>query len=263
MQNSYKKYKKSFRSFSTKGGYYEACEYLAFQNRWQGIERYIKSIGKAIIDTKKRKQKDGLIMADIACGFYGWLPKHFSEHASKITCIDSNNQALKQIKELDNPIVETLQDDAFTLENTSHLTKGVDFLYTGFNVYEGFIDNFLKLVSVDGCIFLMKPKTGDDLLLRSLLKKYDIFERYKEIEKITLALKGYAEIEYREELFSWTFSKDSLDKILSALSVVSLGSPTTLTSQQYQIGIDFLNLRTQNNKVTLSQTLSIWTAIKK
>jgi hypothetical protein len=264
MKTDYSNYIYFYKQFSTSSGYYEACDYLSFQDdRWQGIEKYIDLIGCAISDTKKRLSKTKILMADMGCGAYGWLQRYFSESANKIICIDSNKDALNQIGSLKNPLAETIQDNAFSLGKIFSLGHKFDFVYCGFNVYEGFVDNFLKLTAPDGCIFLMKPKIGDDLILRSLVRNYDILPRYKEIAKITAALEKDAEIKYREEIFSWKFENESTDKLLAAMSVVCLGEQILMNREQYEIAVDFVKLRTSNDTVLMSQTFALWQAVKK
>lgn len=264
METDYSNYIAFYKQFSTSSGYYEACDYLAFQNdRWEGMSRYIDLIGRAISDTKKRANKDKILMADIGCGAYGWLQKYFWESASKIVCVDLNKYALNQLELLKNPIIETVQDNAFSLKKVFSLRYKFDFIYCGFNVYEGFIDNFLKLTVPGGCIFLMKPKTGDDLILRSLVKNYNILLRYKEIERITANLKKNAKVKYQEVVFSWKFENENVNKLLAAMSVVCLGEPTLMTQDQYNIATDLIKLKSYNNTVCLSQTLALWQAVKK
>jgi len=263
MKNSYLDYIEFYKNFATSKGYYEACDYLSFQNnRWQNIEKYIGLIHDAISDAKKGLGKDKILMADIGCGTYGWLQRYFSESASKIICIDSNRDALDQIELFKNPIVETIQDNAFSLEKTFSLGYKFDFIYCGFNVYEGFIDNFLKLTAPGGSIFLMKPKTGDDLILRSLVKNYDILPRYEEIAKITDDLKKHSKVKYQEEIFSWKFEEKNMDKLLAAMSVVCLGEQVLMNEEQYRVAIDFLKLRTTDGVVSMSQTFSLWLVVR-
>jgi len=226
------------------------------------MDNYIDLIGRVISDTKKRLSKNKILMADIGCGAYGWLQRYFSKSASKIICIDLNKDALNQIESFKNPLVETIQDNAFSLEKIFSLEHKFDFIYCGFNVYEGFIDNFLKLIAPDGCIFLMKPKIGDDLVLRSLVRNYDIIPRYKEIARITVDLKKDAAVKYQEEIFSWRFENESVDKLLAAMSIVCLGEPILMNREQYGIAVDFVKLRTSNNTVLMSQTFALWRAIK-
>jgi hypothetical protein len=265
MKPDYQKYMAFYKYFATAKGYYDACNYLAYQdNRWQGIARYIKIIKNSILNTKRRLGKNKILMADICCGAYGWLQRYFSNYASKIVCIDSNKEALDQIALLKNPLVKTIRDDAFSLRKVSSFGIKFDFIYCGFNVYEGFIDNFLKLIAPGGCIFLMKPKTGDDLILRSLVRNYDILPRYKEIANITTKLEEEAKVEYWEESFSWKFENEDVNKLLAAMSVVCLGEPTLMTKEQYNIAVDFLKLKMPDgNVVLMSQIFSLWQAIKK
>lgn len=263
MKTSYSNYKDFYKTFSTNKGYYKACDYLSFQNdRWRKIGKYLNSIEMAIIDTKKRIRKNKLLMADIGCGAYGWLPRYFSKHASKIICIDLNKDALKEINRLSNPIVTTIRDDAFALKNIFAKDYQFDFIYCGFNVYAGFIENFLKLTSPGGCIFLMKPKLGDDLNLRALIKGYDISKRYKEIERISSILEKSSKVKYYEKIFSWKFVNVNLDKLIAALSIVCLGKPKLLRPSQYKVAIDFLRLKKRSKVIILSQTFSLWEAIK-
>jgi len=226
------------------------------------MEKYIDLIGRAILDTKKRVGKEKILMADIGCGTYGWLQRYFSDSASKIICIDSNKDALDQISLLQNPLVETIQDNAFSLKKVFSLGDKFDFIYCGFNVYDGFVDNFLKLTAPNGCIFLMKPKTGDDLILRSLVIDYDILLRYEEIADITAKLEKEAEVKYREETFLWKFENENIDKLLAAMSVVCLGEPILMTKERYDVAVDFVKLKTSNNTVLMSQTFSLWQAVK-
>ncbi|OGX08736.1 MAG: hypothetical protein A2Z88_04975 [Omnitrophica WOR_2 bacterium GWA2_47_8] len=264
MKTDYSNYIDFYKHFSTSNGYYEACDYLSFQNdRWQGMDKYIDLIGCAISDTKKRLSEDKILMADIGCGAYSWLQRYFFKSASKIICIDSNKDALNQIELFKNPLVETIQDNAFSLEKIFSLGHEFDFIYCGFNVYEGFVDNFLKLTAPGGCIFLMKPKIGDDLILRSLVRNYDILPRYKEIAKITADLEKNAEVKYREEMFSWKFENESTNKLLAAMSVVCLGEQVFMRREQYEIAVDFVKLRTSNNAVLMSQTFALWQAVRK
>jgi len=264
MKTDYSNYINFYKKFSTNCGYYKACDYLAFQdNRWLEINKYISLISQAISKTKKRLNKDKILMADIGCGAYGWLQRYFSRSASKIICIDSNKDALYQIELFKNPLVKTIQDNAFSLEKTFSLGYKFDFIYCGFNVYKGFVDNFLKLTVPNGCIFLMKPKIGDDLILRSLVKNYDILPRYKEIARITTDLKKSTEVKYQEKIFSWRFENESVDKLLAAMSVVCLGEPVLMSREQYGIAVDFIKLRTSNNTVIMSQTFALWRAIRK
>lgn len=263
MKNSYLDYIEFYKNFATSKGYYEACDYLSFQNnRWQNIERYIDLIDNTIFDTKKRLDKNEILMADIGCGTYGWLQRYFSESASKIICIDSNRDALDQIELFKNPIVETIQDNAFSLEKTFSLGYKFDFIYCGFNVYNGFIDNFLKLTTPNGSISLMKPKIGDDLILRSLVKNYDILPRYKEISKIADGLKKHAKVRYQEEIFSWKFKSENIDKLLAAMSVVCLGEQILMNEEQYRVAVDFVKLKTTDDLVIMSQTFALWQAVR-
>ncbi|MBT9164728.1 MAG: hypothetical protein DDT23_00732 [candidate division WS2 bacterium] len=264
MKTDYSNYTDFYKIFSTSNGYYEACDYLSFQNnRWQGIDKYIDLISRAITDTKKRFGRDKILMVDIGCGAYGWLQRYFSESTSKIICTDSNKDALNQIELLKNPLVETIQDNAFSLEKIFSLGHKFGFIYCGFNMYEGFIDNFLKLTAPGGCIFLMKPKMGDDLILRSLVRNYDILPRYKEITNITANLEKETEVKYWEETFSWKFEDKNTDKLLAAMSVVCLGEQILMTKEQYDIAVDFVRLRTSNDMVFMSQTFALWQAVKK
>jgi hypothetical protein len=261
---SYSNYINFYKKFSTNSGYYEACDYLAFQNnRWLGIDKYINLIGRAISKTKKRLNKNKILMADIGCGTYGWLQRYFSKSASKIICVDLNKYALDQIESFGNPLVETIQDNAFSLEKTFSLGYKFDFIYCGFNVYRGFINNFLKLTVPNGCIFLMKPKIGDDLILRSLVRNYDILQRYEEIDEITDELKNGGEVKYQEKIFSWKFEDDNVDKLLAAMSVVCLGEPILMSQEQYKIALDFIKLKTSRNILLISQTLALWETIRK
>lgn len=263
MKSDYSNYADFYQRFSTSYGYYEACDYLSFQNnRWQGIDRYGNLIRRAISDTKKRVGKDKILMADIGCGIYGWLQRYFSDSASKIICIDSNKDALNQIDLFKNTLVETIQDDASSLKKVFSLGCNFDFIYCGFNVYEGFIDNFLKLTALNGCIFLMKPKMGDDLILRSLVRNYDILSRYKEIVNITAKLKKEAEVKYWEETFSWKFENEDVDKLLAAMSVVCFGEKIFMIKERYDIAVDFIKLRMSNEAVFMSQDFSLWQSVK-
>ncbi len=264
MKTDYLNYVAFYKQFSTSRGYYEACDYLSFQdNRWQGIDEYIDLIRRAIVDTKNRGGKDKILMADMGCGVYGWLQRYFSDSASEIICIDSNEDALNQIDSLKNPKVKTIQDNVFSLERVFSLGDKFDFIYCGFNVYGEFIDNFLKLTTPNGCIFLMKPKTGDDLILRSLVRNYEILPRYKEIVNITTNLEKKAEVKYWEETFSWKFKDGNVNKLLAAMSVVCLGEPILMTKEQYDIAVDFVKLRTSNDTVLMSQTFALWQAVKR
>lgn len=260
LTNSYKNYKNFFEFYSGPEGYYEACEFLAFRNkRWQRFSQYLRDIRKEIQATANRLHKKKLNIADICCGSYGWMARHFYDCARTIVCIDYNQKALERIKKLQRPNVTTINADA---ADPIDLEAKIDFLYCGFNVYPKFIKNFIDIISDGGCIYLMKPKYGDDLFLRAIVKNYDLTKRYEEIEEITKILKAFCDTNYTEVPYSWRFKNEEIDKILAALSMVSLGEPTLLTKDQYEFGKDFLINKEEDKELVLSQGLSIWAAVK-
>jgi len=248
---TYEDYKRYFSKFKTKKGYYKACEILAFKSEWVGFKKYKQLIEKSIDQIKNKK----IIGADICCGEYAWLPRHFYNHFSKIYCVDFNSKVFR--------------DPIFYKKNCYLINKDaskedifvddfLDYIYCGYNMYYRFIKHFYKYLKHEGIMFLMKPKNGDDFLLRKILKKYDLTKRYKEIKDITKFLKNKGRIIYSELEFKWIFFNPDMDKILAALSVVSLGDKDLLNKEKYNIAIKILFDKLIKNKLILSQRFSIW-----
>lgn len=249
---SYKLYLAYFNRFKTEQGYYEACNLLAFKSQWKGRKAYKKLIRDSISDNYNGETKIG---ADVCCGEYAWLPRHFFNKFSKIYCVDFNSKVFNGT---------LFKKRKCILINRDVSEKGIlplaslDYIYCGYNLYYSFIDNLYLSLKEGGTMFLMKPKNGDDFFLRKSLKNYNLKKRFKEINNITAFLKKRGTVDYFEKRYTWVFKKPNLDKILAALSVVSLGNPDLLSSKKYDKAIQILSGRIVNEKLFLSQTFSLW-----
>ncbi|MEK7202677.1 MAG: hypothetical protein AAB669_04090 [Patescibacteria group bacterium] len=260
--SDYDSYLSGYRDLSTEAGYYTACEFLAYkEGRWAKYGSYVEEVEKAIYETTKRLKKTKLNMADISCGTIAFLPRHFSKYANSILCVDSSNVALKQVAAT-YPGVKVINDDTRSLRKVKSLNKRFDFIYLGFNAHPEYIKNLEEIALTQAGIFIMKSKAGDDLYLRTLLGSYDMAKRYKEINTITSEVNSGFSAHYLEKKFLWKFVDEDIDRVLAALSVVGLKNKGALSQHQYNIGRDFLSIRSKGNSLELSQILSIWKAIK-
>lgn len=71
--------------------------------------------------------------------------------------------------------------------------------------------------------------------------------------------KKKGEVQYKEFKFEWQFKNFDLDRILAALSVVSLGQPARiLTIEEYEIAKKYLVEKVKDRVLILSQICSIW-----
>ncbi len=248
---TYRYYKKYFENFKTKKGYYEACEMLAFKSEWVGVRKYKSLIKRSLEQIKGKK----VIGADICCGEYAWLPRHFYKYFSKIYCVDFNANVFKD-KIFDRKNCYLVNKDA---SKKKIFTEGfLNYIYCGYNSYYRFISHFYRYLCKNGVMFLMKPKKGDDFILRRELKRYDLKKRYREINNITNFLKNRGLTNYIELEFKWIFLNPDIDKVLAALSVVSLGNKNLLDKMRYNIAIKILLNKLIKNKLTLFQIFSIW-----
>lgn len=257
----YNDYRRHFDIFKTDSGYGRACELLEFPNS-EGFERYKRRIDNFLKGARRIKGSP-LIMADVCCGEYSWLSRHFSEYASLIYALDILDTAVEEAIKLSRKVIPILGDAAQTLVGL----KDIDALYCGFNIYENFLPGISHCVSPGGGIFLMRPKRSDDLILRSITKGYGIKDRGNEIRAITSGLIDAFNFKYYEEDYRWEFERPDIDEILAALSVVGLGTTQRdlLSENMYRKARAFLEDRYDSQKDTLSltQTLSIWEGVKR
>lgn len=260
---NYKDYLKFYKRFSTSNGYYEACDLLAFRNNpWIEHEEYKKILEHAI---KKIKGKTGkaLIGADFCSGRQMWLSRYFDSYFEKIYSVDIDKNAFKKVSGLTSSSkIKTQMVIADAV--SAKLPQEVDFLYSGFNVYLKFIPNFLDNLKIGGVIFLMKPKIGDDLTLRSEVIDYSIVKRIQEIKNITRSLKEHCEGDYLETIYHWVFPARLINQVLAGFSVVSMGGQyVRLTKEQYNKAINRFSNLIHNDVLVISQTVSLWEYEKK
>lgn len=252
---SYINYKKYYELFSKPRGYYKACDLLAFQSNWLEFSKYKDLINKSIKNAKRNNTR--IIGADVCCGEYAWLLRHFYKDFRSLYCVDLNPVVFKN-----NNLFKKRNVIVLVLDVAKKLPlqrESLDFLYCGYNVYMNFLKNFVALLKNGGQMFLMKPKEGDDFILRARLKNYNIMTRKKEINNLSCFLQNKGVLKYKEFLFNWSFEKPNLDKILAALSVVSLGQKELLSNKQYDVAMKFLEKKIdKNHKLILSQICSIW-----
>ena len=253
---TYKDYKKMFEFFNTSSCYYEACKILCFDPIWDGKEEYTDKIRGSIKETIQRLGKNKIIGADVCCGDYSWIPRHFADYFEKMYCVDIDKQALKSTAINRENNCESLNQNANEIEIL------VDFLFCGNNVYSYFINNISRCVNPNGAIFLMKPAEGDDFSIRTLTKAYNLNQREIEIRDISALLKKYFCINDYNMSFSWHYPEANLEKILAALSVVSLGGRDRLDEENYSKALSFLEERVYDDTLTITQKCKIWEGVK-
>lgn len=255
----YKRYKQFYDLFSTKKGYYEACKILAFRNIWVNKELYLDEIEREIKRTQERTGLKQLIMGDLCSGDYAWLVRHFSSFSKITYCLDISQTALNKIRsefDLRSKKIKLVHGD---VRNGLLKPKSLDFAYCGFNFYLDFVHPIISYIKPMGGYLFMKPKTGDDLEMRKLVKNYDLEKRKREIVQITKRLGKNSKLQYKEVIFKWQFKDPDLDQIIAALSVVSFGEPIRiLTPNEYGIIEEYLAKKIKKGSLTLSQTCSIW-----
>lgn len=259
----YIRYKNFYNCYSTDKGYYDACVILAFTNNpWVNKYDYLDKISEQIKSVQTRMRKKYLTMGDLCSGDYAWLVRHFSNAGKKILCVDLNKSALNNISnEFQNEsrklklILGDVRDNVIKKDL-------LDFAYCGFNFYSDFVDPIITYLKPKGGYLFMKPKSGDDLTLRQLVRNYNLEARAKEIKTITSELDKKSKISYEEVKFIWQFRDFDIDQIIAALSVVCLGTPiSALTEKEYELVKNYINSCTTctNGKIlTLSQLCSIW-----
>jgi len=257
----YNDYRRHFDLFRTDSGYGKACELLEFPNS-EGFERYRRRIETFLKEIHSRRNSL-LTMADVCCGEYAWLARHFSDYGSVIYVLDILDTATEKARKLSKKVVPIVGDASRTLMKLEDL----DALYCGFNIYENFLPGISHCVSLGGGIFLMRPKRSDDLILRSITKGYGIKDRGNEIRAITSGLIDAFNFKYYEEDYRWEFERPVIDEILAALSVVGLGTTQRdlLSENMYRKARAFLEDRydSQKDMLSLTQTLSIWEGVKR
>jgi len=255
----YKNYQDFYFMFSEEKGYYEACDILAFQSTWVNKKSFLKEIKREITQTQQRTGRKHLVMGDFCSGYYAWLVRHFYTFSKTIYCLDINQSALDNIRAefvTKNRNINLICGD---IRNSLLNEKSLDFAYCGFNFYLDFVDPITKCLKPMGGYLFMKPKDGDDLEIRRLVKSYDLKKRMKEICQITNKLRKKGEVQYKEFKFEWQFKNFDLDRILAALSVVSLGQPARiLTIEEYEIAKKYLVEKVKDRVLILSQICSIW-----
>jgi hypothetical protein len=257
---SYNCYCNYFKKFKTKSGYYLACDILAFQSNWLQFDAYKNTISNALKKTQRRLSTNKITAADVCCGEYAWLPRHFLKECKVIYCVDTNSEALASPILKGNKNCILLNKDA---AKKIFSDSTIDFLFCSQCVYERFIKYFAEAVKSKGTIFLMKPKDGDDFYLRKKIKQYDMQKRFTEIRNISnlLSENGF-EIKFDIVSFDWKFSNPELDKILAAMSVVCFGEPELLSASNYTFAINFLKSKCIDDSLILSQKCCIWEAVK-
>ncbi|MDP2749390.1 MAG: hypothetical protein Q8O89_00995 [Nanoarchaeota archaeon] len=253
---TYDDYKMMFDSFNSSEGYYQACKILSFDSLWREKEDYRNKMESSIKETLNRLGKSKMRGADVCCGDYAWVPRHFSDYFSDIYCVDIDSRAL------DSEVVRVKKNCIVLNQNADQVDIHVDFLFSGNNVYEYFILNIANCVNPNGTIFLMKPLEGDDISLRSISKGYDINQRNSESNKISNLLSKYFKTSEKEVVFNWDYSNVNLDRLLASLSVVSFGERTLFDDGQYAKSVDYLKKKCKGDTLTLTQICKIWEGVK-
>jgi hypothetical protein len=199
-------------------------------------------------------------MADMCCGEYTWISRHFSKMSNKIYCVDKEEKALNSKLIRENKRCIAIKRDA---SKKIFDCSSLDFIYCGFTVHYNFIKNFICYLRPKGAMFLMKPLDGDDFYLRSKFELYDIKKRSEEIKKITIYL-NRRNLSIKTFLYKcyWIFYNPDIDKILAALSIVTMGDRKLLSNKEYNFAIKFLNSRLEGHKLKLYQRWRIWEVIK-
>lgn len=252
----YKDYLSFFRGFDSEEGYYRACKILSFDSIWREKNEYSMIIRESILSAKDRRKNREIDGADVCCGEYAWLPRHFGELFNKIYCVDLCPRALKSPAVISNNQCISLN------KNAKDAGFEVDFIFCGNNVYSYFIDNLLSNLRKRGTIFLMKPMEGTDFSLREISKNYDLSARRNELKEIRSKLLNQSDLTEREMKFNWEFKNANLEEILAALSVVSFGSKDVLIEEDYTNCRRFMESSYQNSIFTISQNCSILEGIK-
>jgi len=261
--NEYSQYLEFYKKFSSSQGYYEACDLLAFKNDpWVEYGDFKLRIENNIKKTRAI-HRELLVGADICCGSQMWLARFFSKYFSTIYSVDLDKSSFSKKSELSEDAkqkVIPIVSDASVVR----FPKSVDFIYCGFNVYSAFIPNLLKRLKTNGRIFLMKPKTGNDITLRSKVTGYKIHKRIAEIKDISKLLKKSCEVNYSEVANHWIFPKSKINIILAGFSVVSMGGiKKRMTKNQFEEAKEFFSRKIHNNALVITQVLSLWEGKKR
>ncbi|MCL4380896.1 hypothetical protein M1141_01325 [Candidatus Marsarchaeota archaeon] len=137
---NYEKYLEYFNMFNTNSGYYAATKLLLFQGKWVQFNNYKNFIDISIKAIKSRLNKNSFDIADMCCGEYAWISRHFSKMSNKIYCVDNEDAALnsKVIRE-NKKCIAIKRDVSEKIFNRDSL----DFIFCGFTLHYNFIKNFI------------------------------------------------------------------------------------------------------------------------